>query len=343
MTHTEELTVLLDVPARHAGQNPYISLLADSLRARGARVEFFTWRRALLGRYSVLHAHWPEYLVWHRRFLVRTAYQIGATALALRLWLQQRPVVRTVHNRTPHDALPSRMRTMLRLIESRARFWIYLTAEGAPGTVPSATSSVIPHGHYKDWPPYRPDATNKAGYVLAFGHLKPYKGYEALIRAFRATDLPALKILGRAGDGSYLSTLRDAAGADPRVEIDSRYLPDRELAQAISGAHMVVLPYKDFYNSGAALLALSLGTPLVVPKNEITEALRCEVGADWVMTYEGALTEDVLGKADGWAAGQERPPGPRLAGRDWDPIAREHISAYRTALQSSRGPRKDRR
>src|SRR3954447_7502090 len=111
MTRTDELTVLLDVPARHAGQNPYISLLAESLRARGARVQFFTWRRALLGRYSVLHAHWPEYLVWHRRFLVRTAYQMGAAVLALRLRLQQRPVVRTVHNRTPHDALPGRLRT----------------------------------------------------------------------------------------------------------------------------------------------------------------------------------------------------------------------------------------
>lgn len=343
MTHTDELTVLLDVPARHAGQNPYISLLADSLRARGARVQFFTWRRALLGRYSVLHAHWPEYLVWHRRFLVRTAYQMGAAVLALRLRLQKIPVVRTVHNRTPHDALRGRQRTVLGLIESRARFWIYLTAEGTPGTVSSGTSSVIAHGHYKDWPPYTPEGSKKADHVLAFGHLKPYKGHEELIRAFRATQLPSLRILGRAGDGSYLETLRDAAGADPRVEIDSRYLPDRELAQAISGAHMVVLPYKDFYNSGAALLALSLGTPLVVPRNGITEALRREVGSDWVMTYVGGLTGDVLETAYDWAAGQESVPEPRLAGRDWDPIAREHISAYRTAMQLGPGPRKDRR
>ena len=96
------------------------------------------------------------------------------------------------------------------------------------------------------------------------------------------------------------------------------------------------------FHTGPLSVENALGTPLVVPKNEITEALRGEVGVDWVMTYEGALTGDVLGKAYDWAAGQESVPGPRLAGRDWDPIARDHISSYRTAMQLVAGPRKDR-
>src|SRR3712207_1619825 len=55
--------IVLSHPAGVEGEeNPFIGLLLDSMPA-DVDVRGFTWRRALLGQYDVLHLHWPEQLL----------------------------------------------------------------------------------------------------------------------------------------------------------------------------------------------------------------------------------------------------------------------------------------
>ena len=43
-------------------KNPSIVMLVESLPDAEVEVEAFTWRRAIFGRYDVIHIHWPELL-----------------------------------------------------------------------------------------------------------------------------------------------------------------------------------------------------------------------------------------------------------------------------------------
>ena len=54
----------------------------------------FSWPRAILGAYDVLHVHWPEFLVRQRTPVGRFVKAILAHLLLLRLDLMETPVVR---------------------------------------------------------------------------------------------------------------------------------------------------------------------------------------------------------------------------------------------------------
>jgi hypothetical protein len=61
------------------------------------------------------------------------------------------------------------------------------------------------------------------------------------------------------------------------------------------------------------------------------------VGADWVRTYDGALTREVLREALAWA---ERSTGrPNLDRLDWTAIARQTLELYRTVVRGPAGGR----
>ena len=79
--------------------NPYIVMLGDSL-ARTPDLELvrFSWRAALVGRYDVVHLHWPEVLMEGRDPLRSAGKRVAFAALLTRVAVTRTPVVRTVHN-----------------------------------------------------------------------------------------------------------------------------------------------------------------------------------------------------------------------------------------------------
>ena len=102
-------------------------------------------------------------------------------------------------------------------------------------------------------------------------------------------------------------------------------------------AELVVLPYREMHNSGAALLALSLATPVLVPDNPVTRALAREVGEEWVRTYRGEVTAEALVEA--LCHVRQIPPGcrPDLSARDWATAVRSHLAVYEAAMCRARG------
>lgn len=109
--------------------------------------------------------------------------------------------------------------------------------------------------------------------ILFFGRIRPYKGIEYLLDAFRvlAADKPAsyrLIIAGEPKKGSeeYLHEIRQRVKAEfahGEVILRIQFIPDEEMELYLKGADVLVLPYKEIFQSGVLFLAYSFGLPVV--------------------------------------------------------------------------------
>ena len=335
------LRVLQSVPSPGPQTNPYVVQLAAALRAEGLDVRWFSPRAGVLGRYDVFHAHWPEVMVRRDGRAARVAARARFVLLMLRLQADRRvAVVSTLHNLAAHESANRVERALLGWFDRRTDAWVALN-DATPLPDP-ARGSVVLHGDYRDWYAGHevPDAV--PGRLLYFGLIRPYKRVDRLIETFAAVpgDELSLHVVGRP-TAALRPAVEAAAAADRRVTARLDYVDDAELAREVGAAELVVLPYEDMHNSGALLLALSLGRPVLVPSGPVTEALAAEVGNGWVPTYSGPLTPDVLRKALDGARGLAG--GPDLSRRSWPLIAREHAAVYRSALARRRSSRRRRR
>lgn len=323
--------MLESFPGGSRSTNPYLVQLVDSLRALpGVQVDTFSWRRAILGRYDVLHVHWPERFARGESPLGTAWKRMRLAALLLRLATGRPRVVRTLHNLASHEPGDALERVLLGALERRTALRIRLN----PYTpVPDGTAvRTILHGHYQDrFPPPSAARAPEPGRLLFFGLLRPYKGVEELLAAFAAVrDAATLRIAGSGRDAALLDVIRRAEREDPRVSARLEYVPDEALADELAAAQLVVLPYAKVHNSGAALLALSLTRPVLMPDTDTTRWLQDEVGPGWVHLYPPPLSPDALRAAlDATAV----PPAeaPDLRARDWPAIAAAHLEAFLAA------------
>lgn len=330
------LRVMQSFSAARNTTNPYLKQLLAAINTPECTARTFSWSAAIRGDFDVLHVHWPEVLLrgssrpktWMRRlafFLVMT-----------RIRLSRRALVRTVHNVAPHEAGPRVERALLRWCERLTTMWITLMPSTPVPEGSTAPRRTIPHGHYRDW---FGDATGPAasGRLLYFGLIRPYKGVEDLLTAFGGldSDTADLRIVGSPRDADLGRAISAAAATVPHLTARLEYVSDDELADEVSAAQLVVLPYRDMHNSGSALLALSLGRPILVPQNAVTAELSNEVGPGWVHTFRGKITATSLMNALEEARLNPPPRAPQLQAREWSAIGAAHIAAYRTSLEAS--------
>lgn len=337
-----QLVVLESFQPPGPATNPYIWMLADSVAATpGVELATFDWRTALLGRYDVFHVHWPEVVVRGSSPLKTGARQAFFLALLLRLGLTRTPVVRTLHNLAPHDGVGRRESALLAALDRLTTERILLNSAAAP---PGPPATVIVHGHYRTWfEPYEVPAP-VPGRVASFGLIKPYKGVDRLVTAFRAAlamdpEL-SLRIAGRPAGPAFAAELRELAGREDRIVLDLAYVDDATLARLIGEAELVVLPYRQMYNSGGVLAALSLDRPVLVPDTPVNRDLSAEVGPGWVHLYRGELgPENITGALDRLRA---EPPARAadLSAREWARVGQEHLKVFRRAVETGGGLRR---
>jgi glycosyltransferase involved in cell wall biosynthesis len=99
--------------------------------------------------------------------------------------------------------------------------------------------------------------------VLFFGLLRPYKGIDTLLEAFREIEGAELWIVGNPRmDIEPLCRL--AAEARGRVRFLTRFVEDAEIPAIMRRADIVTLPYRDIEHSGVLYAALAFGKPLVL-------------------------------------------------------------------------------
>jgi D-inositol-3-phosphate glycosyltransferase len=138
---------------------------------------------------------------------------------------------------------------------------------------------VIPHGNYiASVPAGITREMARAHFGIAgdkrvlvfFGQIKDVKGLDVLLRGFalaRQTDERLhLLIGGRVWktDFSKYAEIIERHGLAPHCSLHIRYIPDAEVAYFYRCADLVVLPYLRIYQSGAVLLAMSYGSPVLV-------------------------------------------------------------------------------
>jgi beta-1,4-mannosyltransferase len=322
-----ELIVLQSVRKPSSRTNPYIVQLVDSL-SEHVDVRYFDWRFGLLGHYDVFQLHWPEVMLRRDGRPQRWAAMARFFLLMLRLTGQRRiTVVRTLHNVGVHESGGRVERLLLAWCDRRTDGWIALNEQTrAPR---GAATTVILHGDYTTWFKPYPLPSRRPGRILYFGLIRPYKGVDSLLAAFAATDDPQtrLRIVGKPVNTELTELVEKASTDDDRVSARLDYVDDETLADEVGQADLVVLPYQDMHNSGALLLALSLGRPVLVPQAPVTVALAEEVGPGWVQTYTGTLTATTLTEALKRVG--EATAGPDLSRRGWGLIAAQHVAVYR--------------
>jgi glycosyltransferase involved in cell wall biosynthesis len=105
-------------------------------------------------------------------------------------------------------------------------------------------------------------------FVVAAGHVRPYKDVALLLRAWRRARRPAGARLVVAGE-SYLAAagqagMLAAAEQDASISIVNRYLEDTELMFLLRSAELVVAAHRAASQSGVVAVARALGTPCLV-------------------------------------------------------------------------------
>jgi beta-1,4-mannosyltransferase len=328
----EQITVLHSSAAPNGTAQFIVHLVEgapDNLHLR-----FFSWKTALTGPFDVFHIHWPETLIRSKHLSKRIAVRFGVLVLLARLRAKRIPIVRTLHNVQPHEAGGWWERTLLARIDKATTLNIRLNPTTSSEHHPHAT---ILHGHYRDRFDAFPHTDTVPGRILYFGLIRPYKGVEQLIAAFSASSDEALtlRVVGKPSEALDAS-VRAAATADPRISHDLKFVEDSVMVSEICEAELVVLPYLQMHNSGALLAALSLDRPVLVPRTPANTAIADEVGHDWIVTFEGALSSEIIHDALATVRARGDVQRPDLSQREWAIVGQQHLDAYREAIRIAR-------
>jgi glycosyltransferase involved in cell wall biosynthesis len=221
--------------------------------------------------------HVPDMLRYRRR-AARAADVVHFQWLTVqsldRYLLPRTPTVLTAHDLLPREPRPTQVGAQRRLYDAVDAVVVH--SEYGRGQlverlgVDPGKVKVIHHGAFEYLRQAAPRAiprelspvTRPA--VLFFGLLRPYKGLDVLLDAWRQLDVDAdLWIVGM----PRMDIAPLVASAPPGVRWVPRYVPDNELAACFSAAQAVVLPYVETERldfSGVLATALAFGTPMVL-------------------------------------------------------------------------------
>lgn len=307
--------------------------------------------RQIAARADVAHYQWLP------------VQQLDAHLLPHRTGLGKRPrLVITAHDVLPREPRRGQLRGQ-RLLYERFDAIVVHSEHGARrlveelGTEPERVH-VIRHGAFMHLataaagPP--PFGESPAGaVVLFFGLIRPYKGLEVLLQAWRSLeggrrgnaqlwiagmprmDLAPFGLPDLHTDEGRIAAEREGIYAAPR------FITDDELPAYFSHADLVVLPYREIDQSGVLFTALAFGKPLLLsdvggfPEVAKTGAARLVPPGDpeALASELAGLLGDSQALADMAAASRCAAMGPY----SWQAIADAHLHLYERLLDAPLG------
>ncbi|MGO8904977.1 MAG: glycosyltransferase family 4 protein [Solirubrobacteraceae bacterium] len=272
----------------------------------------------------------------------------GHLLTGLRSSAARRPLVLTAHDILPREPRRGQHEAQRRAYDHFDAIVVHsdhgrLRLTEKLGVEP-ARVHVIPHGVLRPWES-APDGDGRQAplpaelrgfegpVVLLFGLLRPYKGLDVLLDAWRRVGpgTPGGAELWVVGMPRMdLDALRASAPAGVRFVL--RFVSDREMLALMRRASLVVLPYRDIDHSGVAFTALGAGVPLLLsdvggfPEIAATGAARTVAAGDSDALGQalGELLADPAALAAMAAAARAAAAGEYA----WERIARQTLSLY---------------
>jgi glycosyltransferase involved in cell wall biosynthesis len=299
--------------------------------------DMLRYRRAARAA-DVVHFQWLALQYLDARLLPSNRIAAGG---------RRRPLVLSAHDVLPREPRPGQRAAQRRLYEhfdavvvhsqhGRARLIDELGVEGD-------RVHVIAHGVFEHLaagdradaasashtpPPFQTERP----VVLCFGLMRPYKGIDVLLEAWRGIDAAELWIAG--APRMDISAL--IAAAPPGVRFIARFIGDDELPAYFRRADLVVLPYREIDQSGVLFTALAFGKPLLLsdvggfPEIAATGAA-CTFPAGDSAALRAALRE-LLDDPVALAGMARRARGLAAGEYSWTAIARRTIDLYEQLL-----------
>lgn len=334
-------------------QRPQVSFLRKVIRVSTYYAKLI--RYAATAKPRIFH------ILWNNKFELfdRTLLMLYYRALAKR-------VVLTVHNVNirERDCKDTALNRLTLRIQYRLSDHIFVHTERMKLEliemfgVQRARVSVIPFGINNAVPNTvltEGEAKQRLGLldnrktILFFGNIAPYKGLEFLIAAFQSLarcDDYRLIVAGRPKNcEKYWKVMQKAieiAVQEGRALLRADFIPDEETEVYFKAADVLVLPYRQIYQSGVLFLGYSFGLPVLAAdvgslKDEVVEGktgfvFKPEDPVDLAKAIERYFASDLYGdlrlrrkEIRDFAAEQH----------SWDVVGRATMSVYASLLRTS--------
>ncbi|MBO6757308.1 MAG: glycosyltransferase [Roseibium sp.] len=231
----------------------------------------------------VFHLHWLTPIVAHHENYFDAERHISIFCNKLLYFIRRGgKIVWTIHNTVSHDRNFHDLETQLSQFVSDNCDLIHVhnkqafEQEPVPFRFNSNKIIEVEHPSYIQYYRNHVDSTTarrKYGIpdnavVFGFvGQIRPYKGIEELITAFRAVQSRKtsvyLLISGKAVHPYSSDFIKEIASTYPNLIVEEGFIPDSQLQFAYNACDFIVFPYKKVLTSGSLMSALSFNKPVI--------------------------------------------------------------------------------
>ncbi|NJD51869.1 MAG: glycosyltransferase [Candidatus Methanoperedens sp.] len=336
--------------------NAYQRNLADSLSKQDAEVCFGTffglfavfrsvWK---FWKPDIIHIHWTYPYIFGDNKIITIIKSSEFIFELFLLKLSGISVIWTVHNIINHEGKFKNVELFFNKILARLCNNVIVHCSFAKKEVMKvygingSNITVIPHGNYigsyENVISYsqareRLKLNMKDIVFLNFGQIRPYKGINELITSFETLNNPNVRLLivGKPLNNKVAQDILDRCQNNTHIKTFFGFIPDNEVQVYMNAADIVILPYKDILTSGAVIIAMSFGRPIIATLTGCLADTLDEKGSFLYLKTEGGLLETMqrvlnTDKAKLQSMGAHNL---RLAeGLGWDEIAKKTCNVY---------------
>lgn len=270
--------------------NPYQKLLYEEINATGIDCcgfqgsEFsFAWIIKNKFKFEFIHLHWLHGIYFAQPKVLRWASIVVMILKIILAKFAGYKILWTVHNIVSHDSINSKQEITINKVIARVVNKVIVHCEYARGIIVDNWGivankiMVIPHGSYIGYYPNKcshSDAKKRLKICedefifLFFGMLRGYKGVKELLDSFekvrRIKKNVHLVIAGKP-QNEFIRREIEQISSDKNISLHLQHISDNDIQFFFNASDVVVLPYLNILTSGAAILALSFGKPVIAP------------------------------------------------------------------------------
>lgn len=271
--------------------NPYQKLFYGQLERYNVDVmeHFELYAKSILrnrNKLDIIHFHWYE--AGKPNVLHEIISILHFTLKLILCKLFSIRIIWTAHNLFPHDSRRTVFRYLRRFILAHFSDLIIIHFENARKHIGSLFHVDLDkfvcmhHGLFSD--AYSNLVNKEAArrhlsleqekiILLYFGAIRRYKNVEALIQAFKKIhnkDI-ILLIAGSVPEEPYKKELLGLINGDNGIRHFFKHIDDDQVQFYFNSADCVILPYKQIFTSGAAMLSLTFKKPIIMKKCDFSD------------------------------------------------------------------------